>query len=173
MLRFRFPPPVFATRIFFVAVGRGTSQLSQPKAAAAAPKPAAAPAPAPSPAPTPAPAAPPAPAAASPAAAAAPNADHVRQLTEMGFPEDQATAALRAAMGNPDVAVEFLMTGIPDNIQVQTAQTSMLRIERRQKVRVSVEWWFQRCARRHVNNDCNAANPLAPGTDGTTEFFGL
>lgn len=52
-------------------------------------------------------------------AAAAPNADHVRQLTEMGFPEDQATAALRAAMGNPDVAVEFLMTGIPDNVQVQ------------------------------------------------------
>jgi len=94
----------------------------QPKPAAAT-KPAAtpaAPAPAPSPAPTPAPA----PAAAAPAAAAAapaaaaPNADHVRQLTEMGFPEDQATAALRAAQGNPDVAVEFLMTGIPDNIQV-------------------------------------------------------
>lgn len=95
-----------------------TSQLLQPKAAPAAP--AAAAAPAPSPAPTPAPAAPAAPAAA-PAAAAAPNADHVRQLTEMGFPEDQATAALRAAMGNPDVAVEFLMTGIPDNVQVQRA----------------------------------------------------
>lgn len=57
------------------------------------------------------------PAAAAPAAAA-PNADHIRQLTEMGFPEDQATAALRAAQGNPDVAVEFLMTGIPDNVQV-------------------------------------------------------
>lgn len=94
-----------------------TSQPPQPKAAAAAP--AAAPAPAPSPAPTPAPAAQAAPAAAP--AAAAPNADHVRQLTEMGFPEDQATAALRAAMGNPDVAVEFLMTGIPDNVQVQRA----------------------------------------------------
>lgn len=37
----------------------------------------------------------------------------------MGFPEDQAVAALRAAMGNPDVAVEFLMTGIPDHTQVR------------------------------------------------------
>ncbi|CAN0089974.1 unnamed protein product [Hapterophycus canaliculatus] len=40
----------------------------------------------------------------------------------MGFPEGQATAALRAAEGNPDVAVEFLMTGIPETpaeIQVQ------------------------------------------------------
>lgn len=103
-----------------------TSHLPQPKAAA--PSPAAAEAPAPSPAPTPAPAAPAAPATAP--AAAAPNADHVRQLTEMGFPEDQATAALRAAMGNPDVAVEFLMTGIPDNVQVQT----VLREDRREKL---------------------------------------
>ena len=31
----------------------------------------------------------------------------------MGFPEEEATAALRAAMGNADVAVEFLMNGIP------------------------------------------------------------
>ncbi|CAM9204055.1 unnamed protein product [Ectocarpus sp. 8 AP-2014] len=91
--------------------------VTKPKPAAAAP---AAPAPAPSPAPATAAAAPAA-APAAPAVPAAPNADHVRQLTEMGFPEDQVTAALRAAMGNPDVAVEFLMTGIPDNIQAAAA----------------------------------------------------
>jgi len=33
----------------------------------------------------------------------------------MGFPEDQARAALRAAQGNTDLAVEFLMSGIPDH----------------------------------------------------------
>lgn len=32
----------------------------------------------------------------------------------MGFPQDQAEAALRAASGNGDLAVEFLMNGIPD-----------------------------------------------------------
>lgn len=33
----------------------------------------------------------------------------------MGFPQDQAEAALRAAMGNSDLAVEYLMSGIPDH----------------------------------------------------------
>mmetsp|Transcript_17352 Transcript_17352/g.29028 ORF Transcript_17352/g.29028 Transcript_17352/m.29028 type:complete len:436 (+) Transcript_17352:74-1381(+) len=37
----------------------------------------------------------------------------IRQLMDMGFPEEEATTALRAAMGNADVAVEFLMNGIP------------------------------------------------------------
>lgn len=37
----------------------------------------------------------------------------------MGFLEDQARAALRAALGNPDLAVEFLTTGIPDDFQVR------------------------------------------------------
>lgn len=39
--------------------------------------------------------------------------DAVRQLMDMGFPEEEAKTALRAAMGNSDVAVEFLMNGIP------------------------------------------------------------
>jgi UV excision repair protein RAD23 len=37
----------------------------------------------------------------------------VSGLREMGFPEAEARAALRAAFGNPDVAAEYLMTGIP------------------------------------------------------------
>lgn len=43
-----------------------------------------------------------------------PNVELVRPLTDMGFSKDQATAALRAAEGNPDVAVEYLVTGIPE-----------------------------------------------------------
>lgn len=94
-----------------------------PARATAAAASASAPSPTPFPAPAPVVAAPSAatpvaPVAAAGNASAALNADHVRQLTDMGFPEDQATAALGAAQGNPDVAVEFLMTGIPDNIQV-------------------------------------------------------
>jgi UV excision repair protein RAD23 len=43
------------------------------------------------------------------------NPEAIRQLTDMGFPQDQAEAALRAAMGNSDLAVEYLMSGIPDS----------------------------------------------------------
>lgn len=49
----------------------------------------------------------PAPAALNPAA--------VQQLTDMGFPQEEAEAALRAAQGNSDLAVEYLMSGIPDH----------------------------------------------------------
>lgn len=108
-------------------------QSLQPKPAAAAgaagapatPAASAAPAPSTSPAMTPVALAAAAPPAATPGAHAAAatvtarNANDIRQLTDMGFPEDQATAALRASLGNMDVAVEFLMTGIPDNVQVQ------------------------------------------------------
>lgn len=37
----------------------------------------------------------------------------VSNLTSMGFPEAEVRACLRASGGNPDVAVEYLMNGIP------------------------------------------------------------
>ncbi len=37
----------------------------------------------------------------------------VRDLVDMGFPEDQCRAALAAAYNNSERAVEYLMTGIP------------------------------------------------------------
>ena len=52
-------------------------------------------------------------AAAAPGGEAALNPDHVNYLLEMGITSDRATveAALRAAMGNPELAVEFLVSG--------------------------------------------------------------
>lgn len=41
----------------------------------------------------------------------------IQMLVEMGFPRDQVRACLRAAFGNPDRAVEYLMGGIPANLQ--------------------------------------------------------
>lgn len=71
---------------------------------------------------TPAPAASETTSAPAPAAAAAPPADDlpaeaVASLIAMGFPEAEVRACLRAAQGNADVAVEFLMSGIPDYAQ--------------------------------------------------------
>lgn len=104
--------------------------------APATPAPAAA-APAPTPAPVPAAAATtaastPAPAAATssdpPAAPSRPSADEfpeevMSNLTGMGFPEAEVRHCLRAANGNPDVAMEFLTNGIPPGVQQPSAAT--------------------------------------------------
>ncbi|KAJ3028260.1 UNVERIFIED_CONTAM: hypothetical protein HDU68_002067 [Siphonaria sp. JEL0065] len=41
----------------------------------------------------------------------------VQNLIEMGFPAEQVARAMKAAYNNPDRAAEYLMTGIPDNIE--------------------------------------------------------
>mmetsp|Transcript_26534 Transcript_26534/g.64672 ORF Transcript_26534/g.64672 Transcript_26534/m.64672 type:complete len:448 (-) Transcript_26534:1791-3134(-) len=86
-----------------------TPAAAESKPAAAAPKPAETPAPAPAPSA--------APAAPTRAADAEFPAEIVNNLTTMGFPEAEVRHCLRAANGNPDIAVEFLTNGIPPGMQ--------------------------------------------------------
>jgi len=50
--------------------------------------------------------------------------DIVNNLTSMGFPEPEVRACLRASRGNPDLAVEFLMNGIPPALAGSTIAPS-------------------------------------------------
>lgn len=83
--------------------------------AAPTPAPVVAAAPVPVTAPTSAAATPSTPAAAAPSSSGSQfvTAEGLAALTGMGFPESESRAALSAAMGNPDLAYEFLLTGIP------------------------------------------------------------
>ena len=49
-------------------------------------------------------------------------AEVVSNLTGMGFPEPEVRHCLRAANGNPDVAVEFLTNGIPETMEQAASQ---------------------------------------------------
>lgn len=49
----------------------------------------------------------------------------VASLTAMGFPEAEARACLVASNGNPDIAVEFLMNGIPPHLEPGATQPSV------------------------------------------------
>ena len=50
------------------------------------------------------------------------NEDTIREMEAMGFERSQAERALRAAYFNPDRAIEYLLNGIPENIQAEQRQ---------------------------------------------------
>jgi len=50
----------------------------------------------------------------APTAAPTVNNESLQNLVSMGFPENESRAALLAAQGNPNLAYEFLITGIPE-----------------------------------------------------------
>ena len=80
---------------------------------------------------TPAPTAPAVEAPLAPARAPADEfpSEMVANLIGMGFPEPEVRHCLRAANGNPDVAVEFLTNGIPEQVdQVAVLPSLVVRL---------------------------------------------
>ncbi|KAE8351683.1 XPC-binding domain-containing protein [Aspergillus coremiiformis] len=62
----------------------------------------------------------------------------IAHMESMGFPKDDISRAMRAAFYNPDRAIEYLLNGIPDNIQhEQQQQQQQQRQEQQQAATVT------------------------------------
>lgn len=59
--------------------------------------------------------------------------ESLQSLISMGFPEQECKAALTASNGNPDLAYEFLLTGIPERREVPRSEA--VRVDPIQQLR--------------------------------------
>lgn len=55
--------------------------------------------------------------------------ESLQSLISMGFPEQESKAALTASNGNPDLAYEFLLTGIPERREVPQIRSEASRVD--------------------------------------------
>lgn len=81
------------------------------------------------------------------------------QMEAMGFPRAQIDRAMRAAYFNPDRAVDYLINGIPENVQAEQRQAAAAR--------ANPEAGAGGASQGAVTGTAQAANPPSATTAGT------